>query len=689
MGQDFIVKAAGELFSDEPSTQLTVADDASFKLELSTPQKSKEFLQIFPVSGFDFAYLASDVNPFGEALASSWHNCLTPGLTQVKRIHFNEITWSALASAIDNPVAVNECWVNAHMARSGLEQMFRGFFQPTVRKNIANAEMPNLLQCLMLRLLCEREAAVANFVPQEIWHIKAEFKCQNSPVFGMDLQDMAIHSNQIPTQAHGIAIQDILKSQLFTLKDFNVTQRSQAPAAPFTTATLIQAAFERFGFGARQTLEIARQLYSGLSLGRAGWTGLISFWATETVRNPRTEIDQAREFIWINYGNDYLPAKPRLVPEKNRSESGPGSIRPTDIKRLPKTIKKNLSPEQYQLYDLIWRRFIASQMAEAQIEECSATVVAGEPERFLFGQKSSQLKFRGYLQVYEENKPTSPAKSADSARLPLGLVVGEKCELKNFYLSQQPSLAPERYAESELALLLLNQGLARPGELKAIFDFLLDRGYVECEQQRLKPNALAQSLNQFLIMNFPSLLDVKFLGRVQKTLNLIERGDLPYQEALFALQESLKKAFKRAQGPKSGLKNGPETGNAADPVCEQCGSRMISRNGRHGRFWACKNYPRCKATRPFTIGVNCPQSDCDGQIIERKSSKGTIFFGCSNYPVCKFASWHRLVDRVCKNCGHGYLEERQNENLELFLQCPKCKTQFSADLLTTGEDGAQ
>jgi DNA topoisomerase-1 len=461
---------------------------------------------------------------------------------------------------------------------------------------------------------------------------------------------------------------------------------------------------------------IAQQLYEGVELGDEGSVGLITYMRTDSTRIADEALQAVREYIIVNYGKEYLPDAARKFKVKAGAQDAHEAIRPTAMQREPRKIKKYLTAEQYKLYELIWNRFVASQMGAARLEQTSVDITAGD--NYLFRTTGSVILFRGFLQVYEDLKDDQE-QSEDDMRVPKNISVGEVLRLLNLLPKQHFTKPPARFTESSLIKELDNLGIGRPSTYVLIISTILARKYVMKDQRQLVPTDLGKTVNKILIQNFPQLFNVKFTADMEGNLDRIESGKKQFLEVTQDFYSSFKKALDDAHAKKDEIKDSlqeetkekcPECGReliirwgrngkfiacsgypeckytrpleepeTIDQLCDKCGRQMVVKFGRFGRFLACSGYPECKNTLPYSMGVKCPQPNCGGMLVERRSRRGKIFYGCSNYPNCSFATWNRPVNLPCRNCGHAYLELRATQAKGEFLSCPACKSEFQVD----------
>jgi DNA topoisomerase-1 len=486
---------------------------------------------------------------------------------------------------------------------------------------------------------------------------------------------------------------------------------------------LQQDASRRFGFSTKQIMVIAQQLYEGVELGAGGPVGLITYMRTDSVRVAEEAVSAARSFIADNFGVEYLSREPRRFTTRKGAQDAHEAIRPTVVTRTPRSLRKYLTEEQYKLYELIWQRFVASQMAPARFLQRTVDIVSGNDELYLFRATGSEVVFRGFLQAYEEGpREEEEEESEPTTKVPENLAVGEPVVLLEVIPSQHFTKPPPRYTESSLVKALDQLGIGRPSTYAVIVSTILERNYVEKRQRQLVPTGLGRTVNKILVANFPEIFEVKFTARMEEELDEIEEGKKdfrqvvegfyrPFQRALAAVEDrqgEIRTSLEQKTEEKCPVcgkelvvrpgKYGPylacsdyprcrfsksleEEGAVSDEKCDLCGSPMVVKRSRYGRFLACSAYPKCKNAKPFKIGVKCPKPGCDGDIVERRSRRGRTFYGCSRYPECDFVSWHEPVAGPCPSCGNNVLYKQYIKGQGNVLHCPKCEQEFAANLV--------
>jgi len=668
LGKDFIVKASMGHVIDLPEDEFGVDIEKGFKPKYTTIKGKAKVLKEIKEAAKKSSevYLATDPDREGEAI--SWH--IANALKRVKkdgiyRVRFNEITKRAVAEAVKRPDKIDENKVYAQQARRILDRIVGYTISPLLSRKFKKALSAGRVQSVALRLICDREEEIRNFVKREYWSVEAllekdkkDFKAKAVAVDGKKLGKF-----DIPNEEKAKELIERVEGKPFKVVKVEKKERRRKPPAPFITSTLQQEASKRFGFPAKLTMQIAQQLYEGIDIGSER-VGLITYMRTDSTRVSDEAVKEVRRFIAEEFGKESLPARARSYEGKapKSAQDAHEAIRPTSVFRTPESVKRYLTPEQYKLYELIWRRFVASQMKDAVFNTVSAELEAGG---VTFRATGSTLKEEGFLKVYPVE--------VEEKLLP-ELQEGEELKAKEVKGVQHFTEPPPRYTEGTLVKALEEEGVGRPSTYATIISNIIQRGYVEKEKQKLKPTELGEFINSLLKRLFPKIVDVKFTALVEEELDKIEEGRKDWRELLkeFYFGE-FKELLEKAEEELKGLK-GEEVGRSCPECgapllkvhgrygafiacsaypgckykeslkgeektgrrCPKCGGELLIKRGRFGRFIACSNYPECKHTEPITYG-KCPKCG-EGDIVERRSKKGKVFYGCSRYPDCDYIS---------------------------------------------------
>jgi DNA topoisomerase-1 len=685
MGKGYTVKASVGHVRDLLRSQLSVDVDDDFKPKYRVPNEKRQVVKDLKsiVNKAAEIYLATDPDREGEAIA--WHLMesteMDPEVTH--RVVFHEITDRAVAEAFSHPRDIDMNLVDAQQARRILDRLVGYQISPLLWRKVRGRLSAGRVQSVALRLIVEREREIESFIPVEYWSIAAEFKPEGSN--DTFLAKLARIDGEEPVLGNEAEVQPVLEDMqraLYHISKIKKGERKRQPAAPFTTSSLQQDASRSLRFTAKQTMSIAQQLYEGIDLGNGGEVGLITYMRTDSTNVAKAAQSEAREFIRINYGEDYLPTKPPKYKTKSqRAQEAHEAIRPTSVLRQPKEIKKYLNRKQYQLYQLIWKRFVASQMAPA-IYNTISVEVSGKTalHDYLLRTSASISKFPGFLLVYEETKGIGDSENGNGdSIIPPDLAVDMIVKLLRLIPEQHFTQPPPRYSEASLVRELEENGIGRPSTYAPILSTLLQRGYVEREDRRLYPTETGFIVTDLLIEHFPNIVDVSFTAHMEADLDRIAAGDEPWVEIIREFYGPFSDQVARAQEEMPELKVEYQS---IGRDCPECGHDLVVRWGRFGKFISCSNFPECRYTEPWLekIGVTCPNDG--GDIVERRTRKGRIFYGCSNYPECDFNSWKRPLSQSCPDCN-GLLVLANKSS----AQCMQCDHQFHLDQINLEEIG--
>jgi DNA topoisomerase-1 len=714
LGEEFLVEASLGHVKDLPEKNLGVDVENDFTPDYKIIKGKQKILARLKSEAkkAKMVYLAPDPDREGEAIA--WHIATEIGKVnpQIYRASFNEITKEAVLSGIKEAGEIDMNKVNAQQARRILDRLVGYKTSPILWKTLYRGLSAGRVQSVALRMLCEREKQIEDFVPQEYWSIIAILETKDKKSFPAKLVKIDGKNFEIATQKDAEGIISDVKDKKFVVANVTKEERKRFPFPPYITSTLQQDAARRLYFSPQKTMLIAQELYEGVELGEKGSVGLITYMRTDSPRIAEIAKQAAKDFIERNFGPDYIPAKPKEYKSKKTAQEAHEAIRPTYIDDTPEELKRFLSKDQFKLYQLIWNRFLASQMAEAVFQ---VTTVEIEAEKYLFRATSSELLFDGFLKIYQDIKEEN-GDEEEEFKLPT-LKEKDLLQLLELVPKQHFTKPPPRFSEASLIKELEENGIGRPSTYAQILTTIKQRKYVESEKKRLFPTELGKTVNEILVKNFPNIFEVKFTANMEEELDKIEEGEekwvkvlndfyVPFQSTLEKVENEKGKIKQMTQQATKEIcekcgspmiirwgKNGrflacssyPDCKNTkplesdengeilSDQKCELCGAPLMVKIGRYGKFLSCSKYPECKFTRPFSIGVACPQEGCNGSVVERKSKRGRIFYGCSNYPKCKFASWDKPVNEACPNCGAKFLVEKVNKSKGEYLKCVKCE----------------
>ena len=656
-------------------------------------------------------YLAPDPDREGEAISFHISEVINDNNKnkEILRVLINEITKKAVIESINNAGPLNLPRYEAQKARRVLDRLVGYKISPLLWEKVKKGLSAGRVQSVALRLICEREKEIRGFKPEEYWTIEAYFLLdgETKPIVAQ-LTKYKGKKIKIKTEQEAKRIIEEIKKLSFKVESIEKKERAKNPPPPFITSKLQQEASSRFRFPVKKTMTIAQQLYEGIETGEEGLVGLITYMRTDSTRLSEEAIRNARNFIIDRFGKGFLPAKANRYQNKKGAQDAHEAIRPTSIKYTPEKIKSYLTDDQFKIYEMIWNRFIASQMKPASYHQTTITISAGD---YLFSATGSILIFPGFLAIYKMEEEEKELK------IPKDLKKGQKLKLEKIVDEQHFTQPPPRFTEGTLVKELEERGIGRPSTYATILSTLKNREYVRMENRRFIPTDLGFIVTNLLVENFPSILDPKFTAKMEDNLDKIEDGKLNFVETVkrfyLPFEQTLKKAKENMQNIKAmsiptsiiceqcgsnmvirwgkrgrflSCSRYPECKNTknfkedkdgtihiiedekTDEICEKCGSPMVVKNGKFGPFLACSNYPACKNSRPLSLGIKCPVKDCPGEIIQKKTKKGKTFYGCSEYPKCSFALWDKPVKKVCPNCGAPFLIEKKSKK-GTFLVC--------------------
>lgn len=562
--------------------------------------------------------------------------------------------------------------VDAQQARRILDRLVGYSISPILWEKVRSRLSAGRVQSVALRLIVEREREIEAFIPVEYWSISAELspKAKNQAYMTRLAKIDDLDPNLTNKELTDGYISEI-ENAPFSITKIKKSERRRKPSAPFITSTLQQEASRKLGYTARRTMMIAQQLYEGLDLGDGGTTGLITYMRTDSTNVAEIAQKEVREFIEKQYGGNFLPSTPPQYKTRAASaQEAHEAIRPTAVSRNPDKMKEHLAPEQFKLYQLIWQRFVASQMEAAVYDTLTVEVTAtGKEHRYLFRASGSTLRFPGFLIVYEEalDEDLKPEDN-ENIKIPAGLEEGQKQVLLRLLPEQHFTQPPPRYTEASLVQVLEENGIGRPSTYAPILSTIQQRGYVLREAKRLSPTETGILVNDLLVDHFSEIVDLHFTADMEEDLDKVASGNADWHQVIGDFYQKFEPQVKKAQAEMPVQKAELEK---VGRVCPKCEHDLVIRWGRFGKFISCSNFPACRYTEAFLekIGVVCPKDG--GDIVQRKTRKGRIFFGCANYPNCDFTSWKRPVAKPCPKCGGLLVVANKRE-----LQCTICEESF-------------
>ena len=682
LGKGYTVKASVGHVRDLLRSQLSVDVENNFEPKYRVPKEKKQVVEELKILAktAEEIYLATDPDREGEAIA--WHLLesakIDPKITQ--RVVFHEITEPAINEAFSHPRDINMDLVDAQQARRVLDRLVGYNLSPLLWRKVRPRLSAGRVQSVALRLIVEREREIDAFVPVEYWTIGAEFRPEGiKETFLAKLVRINGEEPVLDCEADVNPLLESLGKAAYTITRIKKSERCRKPSAPFTTSTLQQQASRQLGYTARRTMAVAQQLYEGIDLGE-GSTGLITYMRTDSTNVAELAQQEARQFIGEQYGQSFLPPAAPVYQTKARgAQEAHEAIRPTSVLRHPQAIKEFLNRDLFRLYQLIWQRFVASQMEAAVFDTISVDVKGlADGQEFILRASGSTVKFLGFLVVYEEAKDEDQAAEEEAeTRIPAGIEEGQNQQLVQLLPEQHFTQPPPRFSEATLVKTLEENGIGRPSTYAPILGTLQERGYVLSENKRLTPTETGLLVNDLISEHFPNIVDVEFTARMEEDLDKIASGDEEWVESIRRFYTPFAEQVKRAEAEMPEMKTGPEP---IGRTCPECGHELVIRWGRYGKFISCSSFPDCRHTEAWLekIGVNCPKDG--GDIVIRKTRKGRLFYGCVNYPTCDFTSWKQPMPTPCPACGGLLVIANKSQ-----AQCLQCQEEFLLDSLSVEE----
>ncbi len=726
LGKDFTVKASVGHIRDLPTNKFGVDVEHDFEPHYVTIRgKAKVLAEIKKsADGADTVYLASDPDREGEAIAYHVAESLDGDSERIYRVLIHEMTEKAIRAALVNPGRIDLKKVNSQQARRVMDRIVGYKLSPLLWEKVRRGLSAGRVQSVAVRLVCDREAEVRKFVPEEYWSITAHLRGNLPPAFEAKLTKFRGEEVEIGNQEDSDRVLAEISGAPFTVGQVEKKEKKRNPVPPFTTSKLQQEAARKLRFTAKKTMMLAQRLFEGIDLGAEGPVGLITYMRTDSVRVSPDAQAEARTFISDQYGPEFLPDHPFQYKNRKGIQDAHEAVRPTAVVKTPDSLQGMLERDELALYRLIWNRFVASQMRPAVLDVTSVDIRAGD---YTFRASGTIVRFPGFMKVYEEGRDEAPAagkkaeSGAEEEQHPLPpLEAGQTLLLDQLEPKQHFTQPPPRYTEASLIKELEEQGIGRPSTYAAILSTIQDRKYVEKREGKFHPTELGGMVNTLLIGHFPELMDVAFTARMEEELDEIEEGEREWTAAVKDFYDPFSKSLDKAYQEMKNLKQEetatdvlcdkcespmiirwgkmghflacsayPKCRNTKEfvrkedgtiepqekkaettgEVCPQCGGPMVVKSGRFGRFLACSNYPTCKTTQPLRLGVPCPEPGCGGALVERKTKRGKVFYSCNRYPQCKFALWNRPVPTPCPQCQSPLLVEKRLKNGKVQVSC--------------------
>ena len=633
LSNDYKVEACSGHIRDLPKSKMGVDVDNGFKPEYITISKKKKILSLLKkeAKGKEIIYLACDPDREGEAIA--WH--IKEAIktdAKIYRATFNEITKEVVIGALKHPLEIDINKVNAQQARRILDRIVGYGISPLLWKKVVRGLSAGRVQSVAVLIIAEREKEIKSFVSNEYWELEAELQKKESDnsKFTAKLNKIKDKKPEVKTKAESDDICLRLKEEKFIISDIENKEQKRYPKPPFITSTLQEAAFNKLRFTASKTMRIAQQLYEGIDIENKGNIGLITYMRTDSFNVSDVAQKEARNFIESKFGKDYLPDKVKRYKNRKSAQGAHEAVRPTSVTYTPESLKESLDKEQYNLYQLIWERFLASCMKEAIISLMTISIKADD---CLFKASGSKVLFNGFMII--------SGKEMEEKTLPSQLIKGEELDLLKLIPSQHFTKPPARYTDASLIRTLEEKGIGRPSTYAPTIRTIIYRHYIKREDRSLAPTELGMVVNDLLVKNFPDILDIKFTARMEEKLDKIEKGELKWQDVM---DDFYKPFVKNLEEAKVKMRDVKKEVVRTDEVCEKCGKPMVIKWSRYGKFLSCSDFPQCKNAKSIDIGIKCPSDNCDGMLVQRRSKYGRMFYGCSKYPECKF-----ITNKLPKN----------------------------------------
>ncbi|HWA06057.1 MAG TPA: type I DNA topoisomerase [Ignavibacteria bacterium] len=737
LGKGYKVIASVGHIKNLPKSKISVDFENGYELTYETiPGKEKVIDEMKELSeGADKIFIATDPDREGEAIAFDIAEEVKGKNSNIYRVLFNEITKKGVEEGINNPLQIDEKLVSSQQARRALDRIVGYKVSPFLWKVVYYGLSAGRVQSVALRLICDREEEIRNFVPVEYWSILANFSdrdknkvfeskliSQNETSFKFNGDSPKINDE---SQANEI-IKD-LNSKLFKVSDIIKKEVKRNPYPPFTTSSLQQDSSVRLRFAPKKTMMLAQKLYEGIDIGEEGLTGLITYMRTDSTRLSEDAVAEARGYIKETFGKEFLPKDPKVYSKKKENtQDAHEAIRPTSVWRTPESLKADLTPDLLRLYDLIWKRFVACQMQNSVSDQITLLIDSfSESENgkkintYQFRTTDSTIKFKGFLALYDDVFEEEAEDTEDEFAIPEGIEIGDLLDMKEIFKKQHFTNPPPRYTESSLIKQLDNLGIGRPSTYALIVSTIINRTYCDLKERKLYATELGETVNRLLASHFSDVISVKFTALMEEELDKIAEGDLTYRKVLddFYLPFNLDLEFlnKKTKEIKESLIE------HTDIVCDKCGGAMLIKWGRNGRFLSCSKYPKCKNAQPLpgeqeehqelaegkfcgvcsapmvvksskygkflgcsrypeckniqpiTLGIKCPKCK-EGEVLARKALKSKkVFYGCTRYPDCDFISNSKPRETKCEMCGSTYMLEKYSKKKGEYLECPECK----------------
>ena len=651
---------------DLPKTQIGIDIENGFTPKYRNLEGRKKTIDDLVATADKSSAILLATDPDREGEAISWHLAYILGLDleDKNRVEFNEITKTGINNGMAHPRSIDIDLVNAQQARRILDRLVGYKLSPFISQKIRRGLSAGRVQSVAVRIIVDREEEIRKFKPEEYWTIDAKFIPKGSrKSFSASLYSDANGKIKIENQEQAEKIEQDLADAEYMITKVKHGTRRKTPAPPFITSTLQQEASRKLGFQSRRTMKVAQELYEGVDIEGMGATGLITYMRTDSLRISDVAKEEAAQYILNRFGEKFLPAKPRVFKTKSNAQDGHEAIRPSMPSLSPEDVKASLTSDQFKLYNLIWNRFMASQMSDCIQKTTQAEISAKE---YIFKASGYYVDFEGFTTLYVESKDTEEEKSTQLPPLEKDMPVKCKELKKNQHFTQPPA----RYTEASLIKALEEYGIGRPSTYAATITTITSREYVKREAKTLYPTELGEVMTNLLKERFPKIVNYKFTAQMEEKLDEVEHGQEEWVELLDEFYSDFDKTLKKAKEEMEGVKLQLKE-DQTDIICDKCGRQMVVKVGRYGKFIACPGYPECKNVLKFVekTGVKCPK--CNGDVIVKHTKKKRVFYGCSNYPECDFVSWNEPVNERCPQCG-GILFKKKGKKPKLYCATEGC-----------------
>lgn len=665
LGKGYKVEASQGHVRDLPKSQLGVDTDKDFDPKYITIRGRGDILNKIrkEAKAASQIYLATDPDREGEAI--SWHLAQILGMDPLKpcRIEFHEVTKKAIQAAMKNPRPINMDLVDAQQARRVLDRIVGYKISPLLWAKVKKGLSAGRVQSVATRMVVMREEEIEAFIPEEYWEVAAQVRFAGGKKNSVTARLNTLNGEkcQITNQEEAEKAQKLIEQGHFTISAIKLGEKRKTPAAPFTTSSLQQEASRKLNFTTQKTMQVVQSLYEGVELAGEGAQGLVTYIRTDSVRVSDEALAAVRDYIPTRFGEGFLPEKPNEYKGRKNAQDAHEAIRPTDIKRTPESIKPSLTRDQFNLYKLIYSRFLSSQMTPALYDTLSAELSSGNGVGLRF--YGEHKKFPGFTSVYEEG--TDEESGDDNEMLLPALKEGQEAQVESVSGKQFFTQPPSRYTEASLVRALEEKGIGRPSTYAPTITTIISRGYVTREKKRLYPTEMGRMITDMMEKYFADIVDTEFTAGLEDKLDKVEEGDVNWKGILKDFYPPFQKTLEAAEQEIEKIEIKDEE---SDVVCDKCGAMMVYKMGRFGRFLACPNFPDCRNTKPIVSYIKAPCPKCGSRLMEKTSKKNRKFYGCEKYPECDFVSWDMPVEEKCPVCG-SYMTLKRGKKGDTWHVC--------------------